>query len=266
MSKSKLYRLYIDESGNHNYSESDEPEDRYLCLTGCIFESEYYKREFQSNFEAFKIKHFSRDVDEKLIILHRKELINKSGNFSILKNPAKQKEFNEELLKMMQEANFGIISVVIDKKSHLRRWGKVAAHPYHYCLLALLQRYIGLMNFYNLRGDVLAESRGGKEDMQLKAAYNDIYDNGSTYVRATTFQQALTSREIKLKKKEHNVAGLQVADIFAYPCKQQILLDHNCIEKYEGKFGKKLCEIANKKYNRRAIYSQIEGYGKVFIK
>lgn len=73
----KLYRLYIDESGNHHYSDSDEPAERYLCLTGCIFESEYYEKEFQSNFEAFKIKHFSRDVDEKFIILHRKELINK---------------------------------------------------------------------------------------------------------------------------------------------------------------------------------------------
>lgn len=262
----KLYRLYVDESGNHYYSDSEDPEQRYLCLNGVIFEAEYYESVFRPEFEGFKLKHFSQDVDDRIIIFHRKELINKEAHFSILKDPEKEKTFNEELLNIMSNAKFGIITVVIDKKSHRERWGKNAAHPYNYCLLAIVQRYVGFLNFYNCHGDVLAESRGGKEDLQLKSEFQNIYTNGSTYVSASSFQKALTSKEIKLKKKFHNIAGLQVADIFAHPCKQSVLLENKCINKYCGHFGKKLCEIADKKYNRRAVINQVNGYGKVFIK
>lgn len=260
------YRLYIDESGDHYYSNEENPERRYLCLNGCFFDLEYYSKEFQPGFEKFKIKHFSRDVDDRVIILHRKELINKQGHFSVLKDPEKEKLFNADLLKTIKEAKFNIISVVIDKKSHRQRWGDIAAHPYHYCLLALVQRFVGFLNFNNAVGDVLAESRGGNEDMQLKAEYTHIYETGTPYVNTSIFQQVLTSREIKLKKKQHNIAGLQIADILAHPCKQDVLLNNKCISEYYGKFGKKLLSIAQEKYNRRSLNNQVAGYGKVFIK
>ena len=32
-----LYRLYIDESGDHGYSKLDDPNERYLGLTATIF-------------------------------------------------------------------------------------------------------------------------------------------------------------------------------------------------------------------------------------
>jgi len=263
---SKFYRLYIDESGDHYYSGNDDPELRYLCLLGCFFDLDYYQYEFQQKFEDFKIKHFSRDVDDRTIILHRKELVNKKGHFSILTNPESEKEFNSELLSMMKESHFGIIAVVIDKKSHKRRWGDIAAHPYHYCLIAIVQRFVGFLNFNNARGDVLAESRGGKEDLQLKSEFRHLYETGTSYVQAQQFQKVLSSKEIKLKKKENNIAGLQVSDLFAHPCKQDILLSEGRIDKYYGRFGKKLLTIAQGKYNRRAVINQVKGYGKVFIK
>lgn len=262
----KFYRLYIDESGDHYYVDSNDPEKCFLCLLGCFFDLNYYENEFQPSFEKFKIRHFSRDVDDKVIVLHRKELINKQGHFSVLQNPEKEKAFNLELLKIMEAGKFGIIGVVIDKKSHKRKWGNIAAHPYHYCLLAIVQRFVGFLNYWNARGDVVAESRGGKEDMQLKSEFTHIYESGSSYVSANVFQKALSSKEIKLRKKEQNIAGLQVSDLFAHPCKQDVLLDNQRIDKYYGKFGKKLLKIAEAKYNRREINGQIKGYGKVFIK
>ena len=54
--KQKFYRLYIDESGDHYYSNSDLIEKRFLCLLGVYFDLEYYEKEFQPNFEQFKIK------------------------------------------------------------------------------------------------------------------------------------------------------------------------------------------------------------------
>ncbi|MYE38150.1 MAG: hypothetical protein F4X82_01345 [Candidatus Spechtbacteria bacterium SB0662_bin_43] len=31
-----FYRLYVDESGDHNYSKKDDPENRYLSLIGVV--------------------------------------------------------------------------------------------------------------------------------------------------------------------------------------------------------------------------------------
>lgn len=36
----KRYRLYIDESGDHTYSEIDSSSKRYLGIIGCIIESD----------------------------------------------------------------------------------------------------------------------------------------------------------------------------------------------------------------------------------
>src|SRR3989442_616514 len=66
----------------------------------------------------------------------------------------------------------------------------------------------------------MAEARGGREDMALKEAYQLIYKNGATYPSLLTrdlAQRTLTSKHIKLKPKALNVAGLQLADVFAHP-------------------------------------------------
>ena len=37
----KLYRLYIDESGDHTYYETEDPAKTHLGLTGILIEYEY---------------------------------------------------------------------------------------------------------------------------------------------------------------------------------------------------------------------------------
>lgn len=260
----KQHRLYIDESGDHTYTNSKDPEKRYLGLTGCIFEASYYRKGFQPAFEKFKRVHFTYDPDDT-VILHRKELINKQGHFSQLIDKSREKNFNMALLEIIEKSKYTIVTVVIDKNTHKERYGDVAFHPYHYCLVALLERYCSRLHFYNVTGDVLAESRGGQEDMQLKEAYRRAYESGTNVRDASYFQQVLTSKEIKLKPKLANVAGLQLADLLAHPCKQDILLGYKRIDQYYGKFGKKIMEIIQKKYNFRSYTSQVKGYGKVFL-
>jgi hypothetical protein len=43
------------------------------------------------------------------------------------------------------------------------RLGRAAAHPYHLGLGFLLQRFAGFLNHINRVGDILGESRGGRE-------------------------------------------------------------------------------------------------------
>ncbi|QGP92268.1 hypothetical protein MGLY_16390 [Neomoorella glycerini] len=249
------------------YPELKEIQKRYLGLLGCIVEYEAYRTSFYPSLEALKQKHFPHSPDDP-IILHRKELVNKEGPFWRLRQPEKEEQFNNDLLTFLQEQRYVLIVVVIDKKSHIERYGNAAYHPYHYCMAAMLERYCGFLNFYNAQGDVLAESRGKTEDQELRKAYQYLYNSGTQFRDATFFQKTLTSKEIKLKPKTANIAGLQVADILAYPLKQQILLENGRIEPevFRGKFGEQIVATVENKLNRHHYSGKIEGYGKVFLK
>jgi hypothetical protein len=65
-----------------------------------------------------------------------------------------------------------------------------------------------VLNFHNVQGDVLAESRGGREDMQLKEAYRNVYESGTSFRKLDFFQKTLKSKEIKIKPKTANIAGM----------------------------------------------------------
>lgn len=260
----KCYRLYVDESGDHTYGNLEDPTKRYLCLLGLFVEVETYRTSFHPTLEKLKQTHFPHSPDEPSI-LHRKELINRRGPFGRLKDRENEKRFNTDLLKFLSEQDYKLIGVTIDKKTHIERYIEAAYHPYHYCVAALLERYCGFLNFYNAQGDVMAESRGGTEDAKLKEAYHTLYKTGTYYRSKDFFQQALTSCEIKLKPKSANIAGLQVADLLAYPIKQEILLDKKQISDPGDIFSKEICKVIASKYNRQVYEGKVLGYGKVFL-
>lgn len=263
----KRYRLYIDESGDHTYSVMESPSKRYLGILGCFIESNYYRQEFQPRLEQLKQKYFPHSPDEP-VILHRSEIIEKRSSFWRLRDPEIERSFNNELLNFFKTADYRVVIVVIDKKSHIERYKEAAFHPYHYCVAALLERYCGFLNIHNAIGDVLAERRGTTEDMQLKEAYRRVYESGTTQRNPEFFQKVLTSKEIKIKPKSANIAGLQLADLLAHPCKNEILLENKRITEKEWKgetFGKEICKYLESKYNRHIYNGRIRGYGKVFL-
>ncbi len=260
----KRYRLYVDESGDHTYYESEDPAKRYLGLTGIFIESEYYRTTFQPEMERLKQKHFPHNPDEP-IILHREDIINRRGSFWRLRESERERVFNGDLLQFIKEQDYCIITIVIDKNAHIKRYDDAAYHPYHYCLTALLERYCGFLNFYNTQGDVLAESRGGTEDRQLKKAYQRLYREGTRFRDSKFFQRALTSLEIKLKPKSKNIAGLQLSDLLAHPSKQEILIEEQRLDDPGDNFGREICQHIKAKYNRQVYEERIKGYGKIFL-
>lgn len=286
----KIFRLYIDESGDHSYGKRElkklqlktkegiidfsrdyypelhKPDKRYLGITGCIIEKEMYQSAFHPKMEKLKKRHFTFDIDDPLIF-HREDIINKRGRFWRLRDSEKESYFNSDLLTFFRDMDYTVIAVVIDKKTHIERYQAFAYHPYHFCLAAILERYCGLLHFYNARGDVMAESRGGSEDKQLKEAYRKIYEGGTQFRHSDFFQGVLTSKEIKIKSKAANIAGLQLSDLLAHPLKQQILKENGRLPDSEVEtFGNKVCDAVENKLNRHVYSGEIYGYGKVFIK
>jgi len=246
------YRLYVDESGDHNFSVVDDVGHRYLGLLGVGIETDYYRSEFHPNLEALKQGHFPHSPDDP-VLLHREDIYNKRRCFGILQDPFKNLSWEQDFAKFVRTSDFFLIGVVIDKKSHKERYGNAADHPYHLCLTFLLERYKGFLNYYGHKGDVLAESRGRTEDTRLARRYSHIWHHGTYYNAAASFQAALTSRELKFRKKDANIAGLQFADLLAHPVKMDILSRRGKIA-WGPCYGKQLADIFQKKYNK---YGQV---------
>src|SRR3989304_916946 len=92
-----LYRIYIDEVGNHDLTHADDPNQRFLSLTGVILESEYTLHVLRPEMDQIKREFFQRDPDEP-IVFHRKELVNKARPFQALRDPEIEQRFNTALL------------------------------------------------------------------------------------------------------------------------------------------------------------------------
>lgn len=257
------YRLYLDESGDHVFNCLENPSHRYLCLLGCWFRNPEYMR-FHGQLEEFKKAHLPHHPDEPPV-LHREDIINRRGRFAHLQDPLKAQAFDQALLEVIRAAEFKVVAVVIDKLALRQKYGDAAAHPYHLAMGFMLQRYCGYLNQISRTGDVMAESRGGREDRLLADSYSRVHNQGVWMSLASSFQQALTSKQLKVKNKSANIAGLQLADLLGHPVRQAILREAKLVLEPPAPFAGRLMPIVETKFNHHLYSGRIEGYGKVFF-
>ncbi len=210
------YRIYVDEVGNADLGASLDPNHRYLSLTGVIMELGYVEATVFPKLEGLKGKYFASHPDEP-VVLHRKEVINRKTPFDSLQDPEIERRFSTDLLALLRELDYVVITSVIDKLEHLTRYRVWRFDPYHYCLTVLIERFVRWLDARNAVGDVMVESRGGREDMRLKTTFQELYDKGTDYVKPELIAARLTSRQLKVKSKANNIAGLQLADLIAHP-------------------------------------------------
>ncbi len=255
---SKIYRLYVDEVGNTDIHGKLQENQRYLSLTGLIFELDYARETVFPVIEKLKQDFFDSHPDSP-IILHRKELVNKKYPFHTLRDPDKETAFNSQFMQLLRDLDFTVLTVVIDKAEHFQKYKVWRADVYHYCMTVLLERYVGVLNAHGYKGDVMAEARGGNQDKRLKSSFGRVYKHGTNFMNASQFQNAFTSKELKLKPKSANVSGLQLADLIAHPSYRAILSNDNG-EGLPDNFGGRIAQILEEsKYLRRG--STIKGYG-----
>lgn len=255
------YRLYLDESGDHVFRETEELAHRYLCLLGCWFRNPDYLK-FHEAIEGFKSAYLPHHPDDP-VILHREDMINARKAFKNLRDGGVRVKFDDELLRVIEAAEFKVVAVVIDKQELRRAYGTAAAHPYHLGLGFLLQRFAGYLNHINRVGDILGESRGGREDRLLKESYSRVFERGIWMTRSDVFQSALTSGELKLRPKSANIAGLQLADLLGHPVKQWILNHFGDATEDLAPFAQRLMGVIDGKFNRHLYDQRLEGYGVV---
>ncbi len=243
------FRIYIDEVGNPDLESSDNPNHRFLSLTGVILGLDYVGSVVHPKMEALKTKYFPHHPDEP-VVFHRTEMLNALPPFQALKDPEVRRSFDEDLLSLMNEWDYTVISVCIDKKKHKETYTVWRYDPYHYCLSVLLERFVFFLNRAKSHGDAMAESRGGNEDRRLKAAFLRLWEQGTDYVGPEQFQGALTSKQLKVKTKANNIAGLQLADLLAHPSRNEILNEHGLLDRQIAPFANRVIGILRKKYDQ----------------
>ena len=257
------YRLYIDEVGNPDFGASEDPNHRYVSLTGVIMELDYVAKVVTPKFENLKARYFDTHPDEP-VVLHRKELLSGKPPFRALRDSVRRDAFNKELLSLLREFNYLVLTVVIDKLEQRQRYAVWRFDPYHYALTVLAERYVQWLQRKGMRGDLMAESRGGKEDRRLKDSFARLHAEGTEYVAPEMFAQWLTSGELKVRPKAANVTGLQLADLIAHPSFQSMRREKDP-SVVLAPFGSEIVRILEESKYLRNPNGRIEGWGRKWL-
>ena len=97
--------------------------------------------------------------------------------------------------------------------------------------------------------------------MRLKASYRRVYNEGTEYEAVEEFGRFLTSRQLKVKQKTNNVAGLQIADLVAHPSYRATLARKNK-QSLPLNFGGEIAQILEKEKYYRSPNGRIDGWGR----
>ena len=112
------------------------------------------------------------------------------------------------------------------------------------------------MSLYGGNADVLAESRGKVDDEQIQGAYEYLRTHGWTeWGTGAGYTRAFPDGTIIFRKTEHNVAGLQLADLIAYGQKAQTIADNGKpLPREPSDFTKQLNVVVAEKVNQYGRY------------
>ncbi len=210
-------RLFIDEVGNDDVKT---PSERYLSIVGIITKIHGHETQITPEIEKLKRGLFGHDPPRHTVILHRKEIVRKEFPFQALQDEGVNAEWEQRILKLIEELPYIAIVVTIDKKAHVEKYPVWHFNPYHYCVRAILERYVLWLNRHKLVGDVVAEPRYKLVDKKLKKSFNYTYNHGSNDIPPSVFQRCLTSHELKFDAKDANNCSLQLVEMIANPSHQ----------------------------------------------
>lgn len=248
--------MYVDESGDDVMDPSKwrSPDARYLGLTGVVIASDTYRTRTHREFEALKQEFFPHDPDEPLVLV-RNQMVNGREKFSVLRDPEVAAHWEDRILRFFDQHVSQVITVVLDKEEYLKAAHVPTQRAYSYGMNALTGIYSEWLRLVGGTGDVMTESRGKREDRELKRDFQAFMTEGDGLPDVRESRRPITSSRIKLNLKTDNITGLQLADLLAYPSKRGTLLDNGRnSESPPSPTTLRLIEaIRNKSHNRNAL-------------
>jgi hypothetical protein len=208
------YYLFIDECGHHNLEKIDAS---FPCFGVCgILVSHKNYFDIQSRMEAIKSKFWG----DKTVIFRSYNLRKNRKEFEIFIGQSKLKsELIECINSLVSESRFRIVCPVIHKEEHKARYGKNAWGVYETAITFMLQRCVYAMEKVSTptikKLNIILEERSPDQDEQIKKHIYNLMERGDLFVSADEYKRYINSIEFAGKYK--NIAGLQLADLMAYP-------------------------------------------------
>jgi hypothetical protein len=234
--------LFLDESGDHNLVTIDR-EYPVFVLGGVVVDRDYAVGELDKRVREFKRAMFGRDD----IILHTSDIARQRNGFEALVDRNFRARFFEELNALMRSIDYQVIACAILKEAHRARYGPMAFDPYDFALQVLVERFC-----FDGGGWIVAEERDTPLNIRLQRAWERVLIDGTGYVSAALVKERV--RDLRLRPKSQNIAGLQIADLIASPIGRHVI----------GKRAKEDWQIVEGKM-RRGPAGQIDGFGLVVL-
>lgn len=212
------YFLFLDESGDHGLSNIDENFPIFVLSGILITETDYTA--IKQNILQIK-KQFWGD---KKAIFHSRDIRKCEKEFVILFDEKIKKDFYEQINNLISSSNYEIISSAIDKNKYIKRYGRLSDDVYEIALSFIIERSIFSLDEKHesdKKLNIIIERRGKKEDKKLSDHFQRLCSRGTGYVVPTRLE--MYEMNISFKIKSEDVAGLQFADLIAYPIARHIL-------------------------------------------
>lgn len=239
------YVIYVDESGDHGLTSID-PDYPIFVLNFCIFEQEHYAGTVVPALKRFKFRWFGHDV----VVLHEHDIVKQKAPFGFLQNLTKRERFLTELTEIVEQAQFILVSAVIDKRRLITRYAS-PENPYEIGLRFCMERAWAFLKERGQDGRqtaVIVERRGKREDNDLELVFRRVCDGGNRWGKMPTLSFVPADKRI-------NSSGLQIADLTARPIGRHVLAPGQPNRAYD---------IIATKF-RRSSAGKIDGWGlKVF--
>lgn len=208
--------VYLDETGDHSL----ELIDKYFPVFGVVLlvcDIDVYIRRIIPTVCRFKFDYFGHEG----VVLHSREIRRAQGEFGFLTNPSRRQPFYERINQIMS-LDYRLIGSFIRKQRHKDRYGDWAAHPYELALTFALERLLLLLESEEQSDiQIVAESRGKREDDELRLSFLQVINDGTDYVSSERFKQIRF--HLDFRKKGSNLIGTQIADLAAYPIARYII-------------------------------------------
>jgi hypothetical protein len=221
------YIAYLDEVGDHTL----EIVDREFPLFAVVFfvcDSKAYAHEIVPSVYQLKIDYFGHEG----VVLHSRDIRKAHNEFTFLQNPVQRQSFYERINKLMSESDYRLIATVICKQEHKELYGMFAENPYDLALKFALEKLLVLMEEEEQREiQIIAESRGKREDDSLRLSFLRTVTEGTERIAADRFRSFVF--RLDFKSKAMNIVGTQLADLAAYPIARYVLAPNGANPAYE---------------------------------
>ncbi len=210
--------VFLDECGAHSVAASDAFP---VFALGAVIVPKITYPDIDVRWRAWKATHLGTQE----AIVHEPDVRKGDGYFDIDNRVEVLASLGRELAAL----DFMAAVVAVHRPDYRAQFGispldgSLPAHLYMMSLDFLFERVAMALDLHFTGGkaEVVAESRGPKEDAMLQYEFARLHLEGTSYISPAWFRQVLHPG-VRFEGKEANSTGLQLADLLARPCAEKV--------------------------------------------